>query len=80
MGAGRSAMGNIAPEMKNTGIIRKFTISWKPYMSWRAEAIAVPKAVKMTAIRNMKRTAIGTLAYLAGRNPAIVDITRTITP
>jgi len=77
---GRPDKGKSAPDKKNIGITRKFIIRWKPSISSKTEAIAVPKAVKNKDIRSIKRKASGKNISEWGRNPARSEIRKTIIP
>lgn len=75
---GAPSSGNNAPERKNTGMIMKFMINWNPCISWSLDAIAVPKAVKSIAIRNIKPNAIMTIDRFSGLNHTSIEIKNTM--
>lgn len=57
IGLGKPERGKKAPERKIIGIMRKFMMSWKPCISSRVEAIAVPREVNKSATRKVKAKA-----------------------
>ncbi len=77
---GSPAKGKMAPERKKRGMTIKFMISWKPCMSDRTEAIAVPKAVNKIAMSRMKMKAVKIGVIEASLKPAIKEIIKTKKP
>ena len=55
MKAGAVVKGKSAPDRKNNGMLTRFMMRPKPCMSSMVEAMAVPKAVKTSAIENMNK-------------------------
>ena len=64
--SGASSSGNNAPERKNSGITKKFMISWNPCISFNGDAIAIPRAVNKTATKNITGSAKTTPPQLCG--------------
>ena len=80
MAFGNPSSGNKAPERKNTGMIIKFIINWNHCISSSFDAIAVPKAVKSIAIKNINQNAMITMDRFTGLNHTNIEMKKTIIP
>jgi hypothetical protein len=77
---GMFSRGKRAPDRKKRGMMRKLIIRGKACMSSSCEAMAVPRAVNRTAIRNMNRN-IGIIPMSdEGRKPMSIETRKTIVP
>ena len=74
------ASGNNAPERKNIGMMTKFIINENACISSILDAIAVPKAAKSIAIKNIKTKASNARGILTGLNPIAMEIKKTTIP